>query len=489
MVSLSKRRIEEPRIKTVDIPKDDLNWSTVSLSEVLERDSRLEASTFNIDRKHALQLLNSSKYSLVQLSSVDGGLEKCFYGPRSKRNYLTKVDENSIGFLGSAEMLDIYPRATKYVSSDNPMVKNLSLEYGTILVSRSGTIGNVAFVNRTLEKFLVSEHAIRLIVKDYPGYIYAYLKTNTAQNLLHSEKFGSVILEIEPSSFETMLIPNPPAIVKREIHDMIVESYKKRDESNKLIDEATKLLIEELELPSIEELEKEAFSYSAEINSFSTKLSNLKGRLEGSYHIPIIDLLESYFKKNAIIKYISDKDIIKEIILPSRFSRIYVDEDHGVPFIGGKDLFQLVSQTGKYLSKKAHKDRLEKELLIRPNSIILPSRGTIGSVMLSMPHQVNACAISDNLIQMECNPKYVGYIFAFLNSEYGKLLIYRQKYGGVVNAIEPIQIGNITIPFLEDESMVEHINSIIINANKLRYEAFKLEQKAIKIMNEDVIGI
>lgn len=60
-----------------------------------------------------------------------------------------------------------------------------------------------------------------------------------------------------------------------------------KDESNKLIDEATKIMIDELELPPIEELKKEAFSYSKDINSFSTKLSDLNGRLEGNYHLSL----------------------------------------------------------------------------------------------------------------------------------------------------------------------------------------------------------
>ena len=143
------------------------------------------------------------------------------------------------------------------------------------------------------------------------------------------------------------------------------------------------------------------------------KLSDLDGRLEGSYHIPLIDVIEKHMSKHANLKCPEDKALVKDIILPGRFTRIYVAKEHGVPFIGGKDLFQLKSETGKYLSKKAHKNRLENELLIKENSIILPSRGTLGSVMMAMPHQIGKCAISDNLIQMQCEKDYVGYIYFF----------------------------------------------------------------------------
>ena len=106
--------------------------------------------------------------------------------------------------------------------------------------------------------------------------------------------------------------------------------------------------------------------------------------------------------KHVNLRYLDDKDLVKDIVLSERFTRIYVTKEHGAPFIGGKDLFQLKLETGKYLSKKAHKKRLEKELFIKENSIILPSRGTLGSVMLAMPHQIGKYAISDNLIQMQC---------------------------------------------------------------------------------------
>jgi len=489
MVNSATKKLEKEFIEIVDFPKDDISWSSVSLSEVLERDNRLEASTFNIDRAHSIQLLENSKYDLVLLGTKEIGFKDCFYGPRAKRNYLTNIDSTSIGFLGSSEMLDIYPNPVKFVSHDNSMVDSLSLTEGTILISRSGTIGNVTFVGQTLSKFLVSEHAIRLVMNEFPGFVYTYLKTDVAQNLLHAEKFGSVILEIEPDALKNMLIPNAPALIKKKIHDLIIDSYANRDESNRLIDEATKIMIEELELPPIDDLKKEAFSYSRKINSFSTKLSDLDGRLEGSYHIPLIEVIERYISKKAELRYLDDKNIVKSIILPGRFARIYVTEKHGVPFIGGKDLFQLKSETGKYLSKKAHKKSLEKELLIKENSIILPSRGTLGSAMLAMPHQIGKYAISDNLIQMQCTKDYVGYIYIFLNSVYGKNLIYRQKYGGVVNAIEPVQLEKVCIPFLRDTDKIKYINDIASRANELRYQAYKLEQKAIEIMNKEVLGL
>ena len=487
MVNSAARKLEKERIDKGDFPKDDISWSSVSLSEILERDNRLEASTFNINRDHAIQLLKNSKYELALLGTNEFGFKDCFYGPRAKRNYLTNIDNTSIGFLGSSEMLDIFPNPVKFVSPDNPMVDSLSLTEGTILISRSGTIGNITFVNKSLSKFLVSEHAIRLVMNEFPGFVYTYLKTDVAQNLLHAEKFGSVILEIEPEAIKNMLIPNPPVLIKQKIHDLIIDSYCKRDESNDLINEATRILIDALELPPMDDMEKEAFSYSEEISSFPVKLSELNGRLEGNYYTTVVPVIEKYLSKNAELFRLRDKKITDRIILAGVFKRNYVQKGQGYPFIGGKEITQLSPKTDKYLSYITHKKRYEKELRVKENWILVTDRGTIGKVVIVPKHMENM-AISQNVLKIA--PKiYPGYIYCFLNSDYGQLLIKRQSYGSVVNMIDNSCMGDVQVPILKNRKIVEKIDSLVLKANELRYEAYKQEQKAINIMNNDVLGL
>ncbi|MBC2575242.1 restriction endonuclease subunit S [Peptostreptococcus canis] len=488
MVNSATKKLEKEFIEIVDFPKDDISWSSVSLSEVLERDNRLEASTFNIDRAHSIQLLENSKYDLVLLGTKEIGFKDCFYGPRAKRNYLTNIDSTSIGFLGSSEMLDIYPNPVKFVSHDNSMVDSLSLTEGTILISRSGTIGNVTFVGQTLSKFLVSEHAIRLVVNEFPGFVYTYLKTDVAQNLLHAEKFGSVILEIEPDALKNMLIPNAPALIKKKIHDLIMDSYANRDESNRLIDEATKIMIEELELPPIDDLKKEAFSYSKEINSFSTKLSDLDGRLEGSYHIPLIEVIEKYISKKAIVKKLNSEDLTEKIILPGRFKRIYVEKGNGKVFLGGKEINQLDPSSKKFLSIKHYSDKLIRNIAIEKNDVLVTRSGSVGRVMLAPEHWQNWIS-SDHVIRISSKKSYHGLIFTWLASEYGKELMKRQIYGSVVDEITDKQLGDVVIPVFKEDTINNSILSLINKANELRYHAYKQEQKAIEIMNREVLGL
>ncbi|WRK52897.1 hypothetical protein SD457_22195 [Coprobacillaceae bacterium CR2/5/TPMF4] len=82
------------------------------------------------------------------------------------------------------------------------------------------------------------------------------MKTDIGKRLICSNIYGAVIQQIEPEHLSMVPIPDAPKEIKEKIHNLIVQSFDLRDESNELIDEATNLLIEELKLPSISEMKK-----------------------------------------------------------------------------------------------------------------------------------------------------------------------------------------------------------------------------------------
>lgn len=471
-------------VETNDIP---LKWCSVSLSDVISRGKRLEASVFDVEAIQALALINNGKYKTVPLYGNQGIVNKAHYGNRLKRNYVTPEHENSIGFIGSSEMLDIYPRPVKFMV-DGEKVHDLHVKEGTVLLSRSGTIGNVTFVNKTLSKFLVSEHAIRLECTDNSGYVYTFLKTKIGKKLVCSNIYGAVIQQIEPAHLTMVPVPDAPKEIKERIHNLIVESFKLRDESNELIDQATALLIDELKLPPISEFKQNNIKNSANVNAFSVKLSNLAGRVDASYHLPIVDKIVEHLKKYAKeVTTIGDERISKQIILAGVFKRTYVEEEYGYPFLGGKEITQLSPKTEKYLSKPIHKKRYEKELKVTENTILVTDRGTIGTTTI-VPRHWNGYAVSQNVLKLvPANNNITGYIYIFLNSEWGTELIRRQTYGSVVDMIDNNSLSSVEIPLLKNQDIQNKINDLALKANQKRYEAYILEQEALKIMDEEVI--
>lgn len=488
MVNSVAKKLEKEFIEIIDLPKDDISWSSVSLSEVINKGKRFDAQVFDVESKHIRDVLNNGKYPLVQLDGDEGLIEDSFYPGRFKRIYCEKGE--GIEFYLPSQMTDIYPKPNKWISKlTKASIEKLRLELGTLLLTRSGTIGNVTIVSKTLKNKIFSDDVIRTSFRNEEdlGYVYTYLKSEYGNNILKTNSYGSVITHIEPEHLKEMLIPDASFIIKKKIHDLIMDSYDNRDESNRLIDEATKIMIEELELPPIDDLKKEAFSYSKEINSFSIKLSDLNGRFESNYHLPIIKVLENHLREKADLVKLENKEITENIVLAGVFKRNYVQKGHGYPFLGGKEITQLSPETDKYLSKITHKKRYEKELRVKENWILVTDRGTIGKVVIVPKHMENM-AVSQNVLKIV--PKiYPGYIYCFLNSDYGQILIKRQSYGSVVNMIDDSSLGDVQIPIIKDREIVKKIDCLVLEANELRYQAYKQEQKAIEIMNREVLGL
>lgn len=474
----------EPEVVVNESP---VKWCAVALSDVVARGKRLEASVFDVEAKQAYMLLTHGKYPAVNLISKNGPVEKAYYGGRLKRHYVDETEPGAVGFLGSSEMLDCKPEPVKFMLND-VKTTDVRVKQGVVLISRSGTIGNVTYVGNTLSKFFVSEHAIRIECKDFPGYVYAFLKTKIGKLIVCSTQYGAVIQEIEPEHLATVPIPDAPTMLKKKIHDLIVRSYELRDESNDLIDQATALLIGELKLPDIDAFDVGLYKKAAPVDTFSVRLSEMSGRLDASYHVPIVNAIVEHLRQHAEeVTTVGDSRISREVILPGRFKRVYVDEGYGRVFIGGKQLYELDPKNKKYLSNVHHGDRISRQLELHENMTLITCSGTIGKVALVGKHWENWTANQHIIRILPASEDIAGYLNIFLASDYGKVLITRFTYGSVVDEIDDNHVRQIAIPLLKNHTVQKKINDLALEANEKRYQAYLLEQEALQIMDRDVI--
>lgn len=480
-------RIETPVEENIVAHESPVKYCSVALSDVIARGKRLEASVFDVEAMQAYDLLIHGRYPVLDLIGKEGPVLCAYYGGRMKRHYVEKNEKNAVGFLGSSEMLDCQPKPVKFMR-DDARAKEAHVKQGMILLSRSGTIGNVTYVGKTLSKYLVSEHAIRIECKEFSGYVYAFLKSKVGKLAVSSTQYGAVIQEIEPEHLAGIPIPNAPAMLKSRIHYLIEQSYALRDASNDLIDEATALLAEALNLPPMDDIVPKFYEKNAEVDTFSVPLRRLSGRLEASYHVPVVDAVMEYLEQNAAeVTTIGDPRISREVILPGRFKRIYVDEGHGRVFIGGKQLYELDPANKKYLSNVHHGARISKQLELHENMTLVTCSGTIGKVTLVPKHWENWAANQHIIRIVPTSVDMAGYLYIFLASDYGQPLIRRFTYGSVVDEIDDHHVRRIAVPLLKDRAAQQKINDLALAANEKRYEAYCLEQDALKMLNEQII--
>lgn len=467
----------------------EIKWCAVNLSDVFSRGKRLEASVFDVESKKARYIVEHNKFGFCLLGEKNGLIEKAFYPGRFKRIYCNRKE--GIGFYLPSQLVDIYPKPEKYISKLTKCDFNtLRLNENTLLLTRSGTVGTVSIVSQTTRNLVFSDDVIRVTFKNKAdlGYVYTFLRSKTGNLILTTNGYGSVITHIEPEHLENLPIPNPSDEIKLKINNLIVKSFALRDESNKLIDDATKLLVDELKLPPIENFELDLYDPKASVETYSVKLSNLKGRVDGSYHVPVVQAIIDCLKANAAeVTNVGDDTISKDIILPGRFKRVYVDEGFGRAFIGGKQIGELDPTNKKYLSIKKHGDRISKQLELHENMTLITCSGTIGKVALVGKHWEKWTANQHIIRVVPASIDIAGYLNIFLASDYGHALITHYTYGSVVDEIDDNHVSDIPFPLLKDKATQNKINEMALEANQKRYEAYLAEQEALRIMNEEAI--
>jgi len=465
----------------------ELRWRTVTLNEVLKQGKRLDASVFGIEGKHAREILKQCKWPLTTITGPSG-LANAFYPTRFKR---ILVEESDYPLFLPSQIKEIKPKPKGFLS---PLCKTdfraLEVKKGQILLTRSGTIGNCSFVGKILDCQTMSDDIIRITSKRDidAGYLYAFLCTKIGNALIRTNEYGAVVSHIEPEHLDDLPIPNPPEALKRQIHDLVVRSYSLRDESNDLLDQAETMLYNALCLPPVEELVPHYFDQCDKLRNYTVNLSDLAGRLDGSYHIPLVDTILRQLEKGAKeITRIGDTRISKRIILPGRFTRVFVPEGQGAVYFTGKHILELDPSNKKYLAFAKHRTRIREELTIRKNMLLVTCSGTLGKVVLVPQHWDGWTMTHDIIRLVPPSEEIAGYIWVFLASPYGQELIRRFTYGSVVDHIEAEHIVQVAVPLLKDVTTQAKINQLAVEANAKRTEAYYAEQAAIRIINEEVI--
>ena len=95
-----------------NLPEDELQWSTASLSEVVSKSMRLEAGFFDVKGKHAREVLKNCKWNLSTIGG-ERGLTIAYHRPRFKRVW---VEHSEFPIFQPSQILEINPKPSGYIS-------------------------------------------------------------------------------------------------------------------------------------------------------------------------------------------------------------------------------------------------------------------------------------------------------------------------------------------------------------------------------------
>jgi type I restriction enzyme S subunit len=431
---------------------------------------RLDASFYTQEVSRALRLLEEGGYDVVSL--YDDFADTIFYLPREKR--FLGDSHNGTPYLMPSELFYFPFSPSKFVYAQKlNKAEEWFVKEGWILLTRSGRLGELTLATKALQKFIVSDDVIRIVPKagKLSGYAYAYLSTWVGKALLTKNQYGVTVEHIEPHHVKSVKIPFLPEEIQKIIQHNITKVFELRDKARILLEETQGKLRKELALPNLEE--------TTDRFSFSVKSDNLKMRFDASYHNPMVEQIENRLKQcKCDLKRVRDN--MGQVFIPGRFKRIYVDPQHGIPLLSGKQIAQIKPYDIKCISTKV--TRNIKDWMVKPGWILVTCSGTIGRISL-VPKEWNGWAVSQHALRIVPNMNVVnnGYLTAFLSSEYGQQQIHSKTYGGVVDELAEDDMRDILVP-LPSKDVQENIGKMVVEAYQLREIANEIEDETVRTL-------
>lgn len=444
---------------------------------------RLEAGFYGSEGFRALQAMEKSGFDIVRIRDL---AHVKWFGPFSR----TYVEDSSTGlpFLTSSTMLNTSKNPEKFISKAlTKDLQRLLIAEGVILVSCSGTIGNVAICSKDLDGYAVSQDAIRIQAKRAldRGLIYAFLLSELGQFLVTRNKSGSVIEHLYALDVENLPLPLLPKALRQELSDAIQEASDLRVAANALLDKAIAAVAAECDLPPIESFsvgtEKNVGAGTAYTVSSAERLRFSGGfgclRLDATFYEPKCGALRRSILRRTNSKTLSQ--VTRGIYRSSLRARNFVDEPElGVPMIGGKQLTHWRPSGIKYLSKLFTRN-LEIERIV-PDSTLVTCGGTIGRVLFAHKNYEGWMA-SEHIMKLVPNREEVwpGFLYAFLASPFGQVQVDALMHGSVIPQVRDFEFGSVAIVLPVDKG--KRVHDLVVEAYDHRATAKSIEDDALKL--------
>lgn len=185
------------------------------------------------------------------------------------------------------------------------------------------------------------------------------------------------------------------------------------------------------------------------------------------------------------VKKLQLNEVATKIYNGPRFKRYYVkDDERGIPFMGSSDMLKSNLRNLKYISKRYSKNI--DDLIIKKDWILVSCSGTIGNTAFTNQNFENVTASQHIMRVIPDREKIMpGFLYAFLTSKYGYILLTQGTYGAVIQHIEPHHIENIPIPIMPDEFQ-KKIHNLILEVSALRVKANELIKDALELFENEI---
>lgn len=406
--------------------------------------------------------------------SIADATENVFLGNIFSRIFV-KDAEHGIPYLAASDTVLANLDTGRYLSKKQASILSyLMLKKDWIVVTCSGTIGNVTYTNSSFENHIATHDLIRIVPNDEKilrGYLYAFLASKYGYNQLTQSQFGGVVKHINAEHVRNIKVPCFAEFFQEEVNDLVQEAARLREKAADALEYAISFFNTLFPIPFKDNC----------LGKVSSKeiMTSINKRFEASFHISEGKDIDKYIKEHYEWKSLGE--VCSNISRPDIFKRYYVK--NGITFLGGADIFLATPDSEKRLSKT--KTENISQLAIKEGTILLPRSGTIGNVAWAHAGHAQKLASEDVIRLLPNDILRAGYVYAFLASKYGKLLIQRYIFGSVIQHVEPPHLKLIPVPIIDQKTMDDIHDKIMIYSSAMG-KAIEFEQKAIHMVEQEI---
>lgn len=165
-----------------------------------------------------------------------------------------------------------------------------------------------------------------------------------------------------------------------------------------------------------------------------------------------------------------------ELFNPAVFKREFLEDPNACRYLASAEIASFEPEITYITNSQADALRLR----VKKGWILITGFGTIGSIRIT-DKIIDGFAVANNVARAIVKEKYRGFIAAFLSNEYGNKLLNDYAAGAVVKYIEAPQIAKIPVPVFDD-SIIERINHLFLEAVTCREQAHELLERANKFV-------
>ena len=448
-------------------------WKAVRAAWLEEGGRRLDCNSYMsgaLEARDALRRLSKTE----KLSDVT---ERIFHAGREGRTW---VDDPRYGipFMGSSDILaanlSTLPLISKKQVERNPLFK---LEETWTLITRSGTIGRMAYVRPDMAGMACSEHVLRVVPSPDripPGYLYAFLSSRYGVPLVVSGTYGAIIQHIEPEHIADLPVPRFESNFEQKVAQAVEAAAVERVAASQHRRAAIELLEAKID-----------WSDQPRPIAIAPMASSLLSRMDAFHYSPRVEAGRSALSSHRSVRL---GDQVERVFEPNRGSRLKVsDPAFGVPFLSSSSVFEL-NPSAEYLVSRSLTPHLEG-LLLSDCDVLLPRSGQLGGIIgravLPLPINVGQAG-SEHLVRVRCHsPSDAAYLWAVLASEPGYWALIGTAFGSSIPSLDSSLISELMVPWLSEADR-QKIATLASKAVAAQNKGNELETAAIDLLEEKI---